>query len=808
MKKSIILFLLLMIAGWVLGSEIPLALSHLETLKWNFELNSRKVAAWWVYSKPNLSNSNEYVNTTAQNEGAVCVDDASRAVILYLQLYEETKNTAYLESAKGGLEFLMAMEGNDGEFYNFVYKNGEVNKYGITSKKSVSWWTVRGFWALAMGAQVFRRVDIKYSTELLSHAFMAYKSIKPTLQNGLVLGYSDMSSIFLIGLSEFYAASPSSDVALIANEVAKGILKTQSKNGFMDGSFFTSKQMYYWNGWGARQIQALALAGRIFRNSKWIKAAEYAALHFYPKLIFSLGPIYSMNGSITSYPQISYANEVIVSGLTELYISTKKEIYADMAYIAASWYFHNNHLGDIMYTKDGKGYDGLEEFFRNIDSGAESTICADISLSDLMRLPNSLLPFLQGMKISQNGIVIFNVSKMYSGFGGVKTVKNNSVGNGNYAILSPYSTLSEKFSVDETGTYDIYTSCSNISDGGEINIYLDGKQYQFNPQINQKFEFAKASSNIRILKGEHNVVIEYINRSNSKRIDVSQIILVPHVISQTISSDGKHCLTSVINKSNHVLKVENFIEGAPTAVRLYNSNGSILNSNIIPEGGFAFIEWSSKGIKPKRTSDGVKFKKTTVAATLGDFVMIDLSKFFNNAGVASIHSNVPANFDNPSGNAGAAYPLEFLKKQIINGLLTAIVDNRQVPFYMGDLSSNIKDNMTLQGQNIALKGAQCKELFILGSSDHGNYTKILKLFYSDGTSEKALVGFADWFLKPLSGEWIAFTAPYGLNSQLQKINGNPKLYVQQIKLNSSKKLIGIKFPTQITMHIFAISFLR
>ncbi len=352
----------------------------------------------------------------------------------------------------------MAMEGSNGEFYNFVYKNNEINKYGITSRKSVSWWTVRGFWALAMGAQVFKEIDIDYSTELLNHAFMAYRAIKSTLQKGLVLGYSDMSSIFLIGLSEFYTASPSSNIALIADEVAKGILNTQSKNGFMDGTFFTSKQMYYWNGWGARQIQALAFAGRIFRNSKWIKAAEYAALHFYPKLVFSLGPIYSMNGSITSYPQISYANEVIVSGLTELYISTKKEIYADMAYITASWYFHNNHLGDIMYTKDGKGYDGLEKFFRNIDSGAESTICADISLSDLMRLPNGLLPFLQGMKISQDGIVVFNVSKMYSGFGGVKIVKNNSVGNGNYAILSPYSTLSEKFSVDKTGTYDIYTS--------------------------------------------------------------------------------------------------------------------------------------------------------------------------------------------------------------------------------------------------------------------------------------------------------------------------------------------------------------
>lgn len=808
MKKSLIIILFLTMATLILGSSIPLSLSHLDSLRTDFKLNSRSVAGWWVYSNPNLSNSNEYINTAAQNEGAMCVDDVSRAVILYLQLYEETKNIVYLENAKGGLELLMAMEGNDGEFYNFVYKNGEVNKYGITSKKSVSWWTIRGFWALSMGAQAFKSVDVEYSTELLNHAFMAYKAIKPALRKGLVLGYSDMSSVFLLGLSELYMFKPSSDIALTAEEVARGILETQSKSGFMNGAFFTSRNMYHWNGWGARQVQALALAGRIFKNAKWIKAAEYMALHFYPKLVFSLGPIYSINGSIVSYPQISYANEVMVSGLTELYISTKKEIYADMAYIAASWYFGNNHLKELMYTKDGKGYDGLEEFFRNINSGAESTICADLSLSDLMKLPPNFLLFLQGMRTFQNGMVILNSSKMYSGFGGVEVIRDNSVGNGNYALLSSYSTLSGKINVNETGTYDIYVSYSNSAYGGKINIYLDDKRYQFNPKTSKKFEFAEVLPNARILKGKHNIVIEYINQSNLEKIGVAQIILVPHVISQTITSNGKDCLTSVINKSNRTLKINDFIEGTPTKVKVYNNNGTFLNSSDVPKGGFAFIEWHSTNIASQSMSAPVHFKKTTVAATIGNFVMINLSEFFNNCGVVSIYSSVPANFDNPSGNSGAAYPLEFLKKQIVKGILMVVIDNQKVPFYMGSISSNTKNNITLQGQKIGVKNARYKNIFILGSSDHGNYVKSMKLFYLDGTSQEVPIGFADWFLKPLDGEWIAFTAPYGLNSQMQKIDGNPKLYIQKVKINSSKELTGIEFPEQTTMHVFAISLLR
>ncbi len=808
MRKFIIFFLFLMMAGWILGNKIPLVLSHLETLKWNFELNSRNVTAWWVYSKPNLSNPNEYVNVAAENEGAACVDDASRAVILFLQLYEETKNQIYLNDARGGLEFLMAMEGNDGEFYNFVYKDGEINKYGITSQKSVSWWTVRGFWALSLGAHVFKNVKDDYSMELFNHAYVAYKAIKSTLRNGLVLGYSDMSSVFLLGLSELYMINPDRDIALTAKEAANGILKTQSRSGFTNGIFFTSNKMDHWNGWGARQVQALALAGRVFKDSEWIRAAEYTALHFYPKLIFSLGPIYTINGSIVSYPQISYANEVMISSLTELYISTKKEIYADMAYVAASWYFYNNHLGELMYTIDGKGYDGLEKFFRNIDSGAESTICADLSLSDLMKLPSNFSTFLKGKRTFQNGIVLLNASKMYSGFGGVDIIQDGSVANGSYALLSPYSTLSGTVNINRNSSYDLYISYLNTSFDGEINIYLGAERYEFRPRISQKFEFAKILSGVHLSKGKSRIVIEYVSQSNSAKIGIAQIILVPHVIIQTISSDGKRCLTSLFNNSDHPLSINSLIKGELIKAYVYNNDGSILKSNIAPIGGFAFVTWFSINATSQSIPVTVQFKRSTVAATSGKFVMINLSPFFNNSGVVSIHSNIPANFDNPSGSVGAAYPLEFLKKQIKSGLFTPKFDEMQVPFYMGKLSSNTKDNMTLQNQKIGVRGDNYKELFLLGSADHGNYIKTVKFYYSDGSSEEGAVGFADWFLKPLPGEWAVFSAPYGLNSQMQKINGKPKLYVQQIKLDGSKKLIGIEFPNQITMHIFAITLLR
>lgn len=805
MKKALVLISVMMVSVFAMAVEIPLSLSHLDSLKWDFRLNSRNVTAWWVYSNPDLSDQAKYVNVPAPNEGAVCVDDASRAVILYLRLYRESGNRKYLETSKGGLEFLMAMEGNDGEFYNFVYSDGKINEYGVTSKKSVSWWTVRGFWALSAGAEIFKSVDPKYSADLMNHAELAYGTIKGSLQNGLVQGYSDVSSVFLLGLSEMYSANPDPEIASTAAEVADAIVKTQSRTGFMKGAFFTSNDMYYWNGWGARQVQALALAGKIFENAGWIKAAEYAALNFYPKLILSLGPVYAINGSVAEYSQISYADEVMVSGLTQLYLSTGKKLYANLAYTAASWYFRNNNLGEAMYSSDGKGFDGLEEYFRNINSGAESTICADLSLSDLMELPASLSGFLGAKRVFENGITVLNASKMYSGFGGTDTVQDGSVGNGAYLVMKPYSTLSSQVEVKKTGKYDVYLSLKNSDSGGKLNLYFGNSQYSFSPETNRRFELVKALSGVELSSGKTNAVIEYVNGSGSAKIDVAQIVIVPDIIEQTVSTDGTHNLTAVFNDSTAPVDLSKTADGTPTSILSYSDEGRLTNGTSVPRNGFGFVEWNAKTSDMTAEKQAVKFQKTKSIAESKNFSMLDISEFFNNSGMVSDNSSAPANFDNPSGNAGGAYPIGPLSRKIENGLLTTTIDGSPVPFYLGALKSDTPDNMTFQGQNIGIPGGKYGDLFILGASDHGNYVKVLKLYYSDGSSEEVSVGFGDWYLKPLPGEWTAFAFPYGLTTQMQRATGNPKLYVQRIRVNDSKDLIGIGFPLQITMHLFAIT---
>ncbi|MFN8562057.1 MAG: hypothetical protein U0703_10645 [Anaerolineae bacterium] len=71
------------------------------------------------------------------------VDDAARAAVVYLE-YERTGDASLLDEAKRCLEFVLYMQANDGEFYNFVTdKTGMINRTGGTSYKSLGWWAMR-----------------------------------------------------------------------------------------------------------------------------------------------------------------------------------------------------------------------------------------------------------------------------------------------------------------------------------------------------------------------------------------------------------------------------------------------------------------------------------------------------------------------------------------------------------------------------------------------------------------------------------------------------------------------------------------
>ena len=90
-------------------------LAHLEHLQKIVMLNGEEVRVVQIYSE-----APDYHLVGDSDEGFTCVDDVARAARLYMLLYQQKKNPDDLVRAKGMLAFVMGMQAQDGEFYNFL----------------------------------------------------------------------------------------------------------------------------------------------------------------------------------------------------------------------------------------------------------------------------------------------------------------------------------------------------------------------------------------------------------------------------------------------------------------------------------------------------------------------------------------------------------------------------------------------------------------------------------------------------------------------------------------------------------------
>ena len=80
-------------------------------------------------------------------EGVACVDDAARAVVLFLDLWEATHLPPLRSRAEGLVDFLLYMQQDDGLFVNFIWDwDGRRNTTGPTSYPGGGFWQRAGSW--------------------------------------------------------------------------------------------------------------------------------------------------------------------------------------------------------------------------------------------------------------------------------------------------------------------------------------------------------------------------------------------------------------------------------------------------------------------------------------------------------------------------------------------------------------------------------------------------------------------------------------------------------------------------------------
>ncbi|WGS65089.1 hypothetical protein [Marinitoga aeolica] len=726
MKKFIISILILLTSASMFSIDINL--NHLEFLRDTFKIGNKKVIGYWIYAD---KYGNKYIHKEAPGEGVICVDDVARVAIFYTDLYKLDKKEFYYVRAKEALEFILAMQDYDGDFYNFIFKDGTINKLGITSKKSASWWAARAFWAISNAINVFP--DKKLNDYLIKSA----KKVKAILINNLDSNYllnksTDVTSVFLLGLAKYYYYSKNKKDLSYINLLSNAIIKYQVNDGPYSGVYNEgNKNQFLWHSWGSRQGEALIEAYKITKNEEYLRSVE-KYVRFYD-LLLSIGPVYEIRNYIKKYPYLSYGLEAIISTLSKLYSITQKDIYAIKAYLFASFYSGNNHLNFPMLGKNGEGYDGMHSVYINQNAGAESTVSALLALTRLKKLPSKFEKYYYAKTIGGSKAQLLEAEKMDTGIYYFELENRGNI------QIKTNEKIALKTFIDFSGEYYIYLI-------GDI-PYSKIKIYSGKNKVTTYKKFIP----ITLESGKLTISI---TPENNEFLYLDQILLIPKKYNYIIKVGNKYFSVSDDEIKN--------IEYKETKVEIKN----IIN------------------IKPDME-------------TLDDYKIVNLNQYFNNDGITTFSKRKEGNFDNPDGVFGAKYPAEEIQKYLKNNIL--MYDN--IPFKI-KLEGN--DNLVCSGQKIEFNNIEGKKLYILGSSEHGNYSEKFFIEYSDGNIEEKILNFSDWCQNPIYNEDIAIDTIYRYNGIGIKENLNPKIYLNSFNLNG-KKIKNIYLPKKPTMHIFAIT---
>ena len=763
MKKILALFIIVLPVA-LAGINVELDLGHLEFLRDEFDIEGSVEAGYWIYADRQPDGS--YRHAQAPGEGVTCVDDVARAAILYLRLFEKSAEESHYLKAREALDFLLAMQDVDGDFFNFIFADGKINRNGPTSRKGGNWWTARGLWALSTGAWVLSQRDPSYSMELARASHKAFRVLLNYERDGLIQGYTDISSVALLGAVELYRISNDLEVLNFIKRCSGSLrskLITDNDSifrGLVDENA-PQENVPHWHGWGSRQLEALAMTALALEDDEMLGLAA-DAFKDGAMLLLSAGPVYSLSGFVQLFPQIAYAAEAAIStGYTLFSITNDREI-ATITALLGSWFIGLNSLGQSMIGPNGEGYDGMEFSHINRNAGAESTISMLLSLERLSRLPDEYEKYFSGTIELLTPAKVIEAEAMRTGLSEVDTFQGTGIsGNASLKVSGVFS-LRESVALPPV-PYSAFAGVGNVQTGPvSFTLRLGESRSEVTLSIARNSIFKVGG----ITGTGQDSTLTLGGKVGSGSFDLDQLVFLPDLIALYIPESDE---TLVLNHR---------------AVPGYEEGMTVLPGRIV-------------------STERKIVQVPTVAVDLIenlDQVHLDLRALFDNDGLATADERKSSNFDNPQGIFGASYPAQELEKSLIDGRL-------EISGVEFAITTKGRDNMRLTGQAVTFVPEVFSRICILGSANHGDYTGQAMLVYKDGTTQNISVSFSDWCGGPSMGEDIAFTFPsrYDNTGNIERIKC--MLYYRCIE-TLDRPLKTIVFPQIPNVHIFAITLRR
>jgi hypothetical protein len=458
-------------------------LSHLNFLVEDAEIAGQPMAITHIYSE-----YPRYAWVDASGEGIACIDDAARAALVYLADYDRTHDQASFDKARRLLNFVLYMQAEDGQFYNFILdRSGTINKTGNTSYESSGWWAARAARALGEGYLVIHSNDPAYASRLEQ----AFKRIRDVWANEvaqnygkynqvhgvnvpawLIEGGSDVTSIAVLALLDYDRATgghdaPTRELLVKLNEALSLYQAGDDRNYPFGLHPDSAVSPFAWHAWGSTQVFALARAGQQLGRKDWIASAQREADDFYARLL--AGSMVGEWGVMPfAFPQIAYGADSIVQGLIALHQATGDDTYGKLAGLAAGWFYGNNSAGFPMYDPStGRGYDGLlgpSSFRVNMNAGAESTIEALMAIQAVTADPvaSRFVRYMPGTNNSWQVLEAENARQLQGDM--VQTYKaaegtgEARWSNGHYILVDSGDSFVQDFTIPSPGSYYLYVA--------------------------------------------------------------------------------------------------------------------------------------------------------------------------------------------------------------------------------------------------------------------------------------------------------------------------------------------------------------
>jgi hypothetical protein len=337
-------------------ARVPAVLRHLVLLSDSLEHQAEHVSYVHVYARPlryGAPAQLKFIGAAESGiEGIACVDDAARAALLALEVYEEQGSPVARRLAETWLKFVMYMQEPDGRFLNFILdRRGRKNRHGRTSYPGGQWWTARAIYALAAAWRV-----------------TGEQSYLQALSLGRMAGTANLkvASLQALALQEIFRVDPSPALrlricALCDRIIAGGPAYLRDRAG-----------QALLQPWGYHQLQALARAGRLFSRLDYLAIGRRTVRNVVTPLIAGeFAAILPWEHA----PRCAYDVSSLVLGLEELYHATHKQEYRDQALACAGWLRGHNPSGSTLYDpRTGFCADGLSDDGVSDNCGAESAI--------------------------------------------------------------------------------------------------------------------------------------------------------------------------------------------------------------------------------------------------------------------------------------------------------------------------------------------------------------------------------------------------------------------------------------------------